>query len=282
MPVISDIRDQLGDLTTMQFISTAFTEASALKIKNIRAQFERNMTFYEEISNLYHLLKVSATSLNLKHLDKKKGQTEKLSTLSVAVTSNMRFYGSLNVDTMSEYLKQIKTYETDCLVCGQTGIDYMSSAGSTKPFEKIVFARDVPTNEEVAQVLEHTRKYERVFVYYPKFVTILSQTIGRTDITQSAPTESINQQDLIQFIFEPELNNIIDFFEIQVRSLLFRRVMLEAELSRTAARLLVMSSAEERADTGVREKRMELGKALRTLKNIQLLETFSGMSKWKK
>jgi F0F1-type ATP synthase gamma subunit len=58
--------------------------------------------------------------------------------------------------------------------------------------------------------------------------------------------------------------------------------MLEADLSRTAARLITMSSAEERSTALIKSKKTELHKIQASIANAKLLETFSGMSKWEK
>jgi len=75
---------------------------------------------------------------------------------------------------------------------------------------------------------------------------------------------------------------MVEFFERQVRSLLFLRVLLETDLSRTAARLISMSSAEERANEMMKEKKSQLRKVMTSFINRRLLETFAGMSKWNK
>ena len=74
---------------------------------------------------------------------------------------------------------------------------------------------------------------------------------------------------------------MIKFFDSQVRSILFKRVLLEADLARTAARLLSMSQAEERTDSEIKMKKVALKKVFRSFTNAQLLETFSGIKKWK-
>jgi len=58
--------------------------------------------------------------------------------------------------------------------------------------------------------------------------------------------------------------------------------MLEAELSRTAARLVKMNTTEDRAEEVIVEKRQELRKEVMVLEDIRLLETFSSRVSWKK
>src|SRR3990167_6421107 len=83
----------------------------------------------------------------------------------------------------------------------------------------------------------------------------------------------------LDFIFEPELPDILDFFNTQVRTILFNRTMIETDLARTASRMLSMSGAHERAQFQIKNQRQQLDKRARLIRNAQLLETVAGMRK---
>jgi len=279
MPALADLKNEINDLTTLKFISAAFTEAAAVKLQNIRVAFEKNGRFYEEISHVYHLVRVSAELLQLKG---KKKSAKETKTLSVALTSNQRFYGALNFNIIRTFLEESEKLKTGLLVIGVTGQDYLQLINYAHPYEKLMFAKDFPTAEETRAFLDRTTPYDNVLLYYPKFVTLVTQTVGVTDISQaSKPGQTIPEEE-IHILFEPEFVKILEFFQRQVRLLLFHRVMLEADLSRTAARLLTMSMAEEHSDEMIKEKKSQYRKVMTSFINAQLLETFSGLTKWKK
>src|SRR3989338_6940026 len=102
MSVITDIKEQINDLVTFKHISAAFTEAAAVKLRNIRQAFERNDKFYEEITFIYHLVEINVKNAKLiinapaSIIPKK---------LSVAFTSNQRFFGSINNEIMIKFLQ---------------------------------------------------------------------------------------------------------------------------------------------------------------------------------
>lgn len=278
MPTIADLKLELDDATTLKLISSAFTEAAASRIQKIKKQFETNRQFYDEISHVYHLVRESGKLLKLK--GNKPTGTGK--SLAVAATSNQRFYGNLNVNIMHGFLDAISHMETDVLVIGTTGADNIRSSGYTKPYEHMIFAHDYPTPEETRAFLDKIMPYESVMMYYPKFISLVTQTVGSTDVTQTVSKTDKAADDEIHILFEPEYDKILEFFQRQVRSLLFLRVMLEADLSRTAARLITMSSADERSTILIKQKRSELRKIQASIANAKLLETFAGIGKWKK
>jgi ATP synthase F1 gamma subunit len=278
MSTLADLRLELEDATTLKLISSAFTEAAASRVQKIKRKFETNRQFYDEISHLYHLVRLG--SKEGKRADASDKKNPKI--MSIAVTSNQRFYGNINVNIMNGFLDAIAKLTTDVLVVGGTGHDYMRTTGFTRPYDHMVFSHDVPTTDETRAFLDKIMPYDTVMVYYPKFLSLLSQTVGIVDITQAVAEKDKIPDDEIHVLYEPEYSNILEFFQRQVRSLLFLHVMLEADLSRTAARLIAMSGAEERSSELIRQKRGELRKFQASITNAKLLETFSGITKWKK
>ena len=278
MPTIADLKLELDDATTLKLISSAYTEAAAARVQKIKHQFETNKQFYDEISHVYHLVRVSGKSLKLIGIK----EPPKQKSLYVAVTSNQRFYGNLNVNIMNAFVEDALKKECDILLIGTTGKEFMESRLYSNPYQHMTFRHDAPTKEETKAFLDRIMPYETVMMYFPKFVSLVTQKVGTLDLTQAVGVEEKTAEDEIHILFEPEYAKILDFFSRQVRGLLFAHVMLEADLSRTAARLITMSGAEERSNEMIKEKRGELRKIQASIANVKLLETFAGIGKWKK
>jgi len=279
MPNIADITLELEDANTLKLISSAFTEAAASRIQRIKNRFETNRQFYDEISHVYHLVRLSGkTDIQKQGMNEKKNGK----TLSIAVTSNQRFYGDLNINIMHSFIEAVTRGNTDALIIGTTGYDFVRSKSIVSKFEHMIFIHDNPTTEETNAFLDKIMPYETVLMYHPKFMSLVTQSVGIVDITQAVAITDKPAEDEIHILFEPEYSKVLAFFQRQVRSLLFLHVMLEADLSRTAARLITMSSADERSTDMIKQKKSELHKIQASIANAKLMETFTGMAKWKK
>jgi ATP synthase F1 gamma subunit len=281
MPSINDLKAELEDVQTLKFISSAFTEASSARIKKIRDAFEKNVQFYEEIMHLSFLVQQAGDKLE--KMDKKlhKG-TECSGMLFAAVTSNQRFYGNINISIMRRFVEDANLAHPELLVVGNTGSDYLKSIRFGQAYERMAFAHDYPSEDEAHAFLERIKQYKTVILYYPRFKSLMTQEVGTLDITQHTDPSNAVVEDELEIIFEPEVGKMIDFFEHQVRGILFFRVMLESDLSRTAARLMTMSAAEQRSTDMEKEKKGALRKQINSKLNAMLLETFAGRAKWKK
>lgn len=279
MSTLAERHQELLGLESLGFVTSTFFELSAEKIGRLRQEFEKNRAFFDEISGLYGAIRRAAEKM----------RKEKVSisgkSVTVAFTSNAHFYGSINAEIVRALVQRAQqSPDEELMIIGNTGraaIEGYAFNGRT-PVE-FSFTGDDPTYEEIRAFLERVAAYEHVYVFHPSFVNVFTQTVGMLDITH-APSDSVSVQETheaVDYIFEPELSHILSFFETRVRFLLFRRVMFEAELARTAARLLSMNQAQDRAEAALAALKHRIHRESEAFKDARLLETFSGIAKFR-
>jgi len=281
MPLTADIKEQITDLITFKHIASAFTEAAAVKLASLRRAYARNDRFYQDITHIYHLVKANAQKKEMSVPKTEQAQNK----LSIALTSNQRFFGIINTEIMIGFLAFSQKSATQKLVIGTTGQNYLRSINYKESYKSMTFRSDIPDRSETDGLLQLIRNYTQVNLFYPKYISIIRQEVGTVEITGQIPpspkSKDAKLDSEFNLIFEPELGKILEFFETEVKTILLKRVFLETDLARTAARLLSMSQAEERTDHEIKAKYSELRKVVKSLTNAQLLETFSGIKKWK-
>lgn len=271
-------RATLYDLETAKFITSSLRGLSALELKRYRERFERNANFYTELQILYHLVRQIA---------KRRGKQTAIpkfagGVLYVAFTSNKHFYGSLNNDVMWEFVKKTGT-DDECYIIGQTGATFWKKYGKKrKSLEYITFAQDTPTRQEMLDFLKKAARYSQVFVFYPGFVSVIKQQVQSLDITYSEAPQEESPIMTLDYILEPEIAGMSYFFETQVRLLLFERMLLETQLSRVAARLVKMDTADQNATAMIKKQRTKVARGYSALSDARLLETFTSYLQWKK
>lgn len=277
----------LEDLETVQFVASALFDVSAEKIGRLRAAFEKNGLFYNDITDLYESVKHTA----LMRGELPTSTAGKMRRALVAFTSNVRFYGSVNTDVMLTFLERFEAEpDADVIIIGRTGKMFMESSEEVPHGVKITylsFEADEPTKIEMQQFLDSVAAYDEVHVFYPSFVSVFSQQVASVDIAHMAeeahmtPAPEHAKGEEIDYIFEPELRQILGFFETRVRYLLFQRVALESELARTAARLFAMNRAQDQAEEEVVKVQRAIRKDVDSFNDARLLESFAAISKWK-
>jgi len=275
MSAINELKEALEQTQTAEFVTTMLRDISATRLQAIRGQFEANRNYFTELHDLMALVQSYAKEIALKVETPTKPKR-----IYVAVTSNKRFYGSLNHEIIRAlYAELLKDREVDSLIVGQTGQQIAGINPLPKRSEYLSFAKDEPTEEELFALIERLNPYDEVLVIHPTFINSFQQHAKTTDITHVPEVDSNTKARSIDYLFEPDIPKIIEFFKTQIRLTLFMRVLLETQVAFTGARLMKMQRAREKANEMAGHQELVIHKETSTVKNMRLLETFTGFSK---
>lgn len=275
-----EINNLIEEAKSLKQITQAFTQIASSKLKKIRNGVERNRDFFKDLSDIYGLINIISKERKIKP-PQKNGKT-----LAIVLTSNQRFYGKITNELIEFFLVQISKVRSDKLVIGKAGIEAFKSLNYALVYHPWVLEGDFPSNEEFLKLSKYVTIYSRVLVFHPKFQSVMVQIPVITDISQSeqrvntqtgASKELISQ--LNSFIIEPELKIILDFFDNQIKILLLEATFLEAELARTASRLISMDNAQNEAEKYLNTQELLLLNANRSIQNARILETIAAMKK---
>lgn len=273
---IREIEEALEEGEGLKTIAQAYSEIANLKIKKIRGLVERNRYFFQEISKVYGLIKKLAEQ-------KKVSYKKPRGIVSVILTSNYRFYGSINSDLIEFFISTTKKINTDIILLGRAAVDYFKANHIFKNYQQILLKDDQPNASELTEIINLINPYNQVLIFHSRLKSLLTQKSVVTDITAtSAPISHLEGGpgllpggEQFRFIFEPELSKILAFFDSQILTLTLESTFLESELSRTASRFISMDSAENEANKFIDEYEKLKSFTQRSLVNNQVLENFA-------
>lgn len=274
MSAINELKEILEQTVTAEFVTTMLRDISATKLQAIRGEFEANQKYFAELHDIMALVQAYAKEVRVRIADEDRNRR-----VYVAVTSNKRFYGNLNHEIIrSLYAALLSNPEAACVIVGQTGEQIgRLQRFPTKP-EFVSFAKDEPTEAELYALIEKLETYDEVLVVHPTFINSFQQHAKTTDITHLPKRDSRRAVKAINYLLEPDIPKIISFFKTQIRLTLFMRVLLETQVAFTGARLMKMQRAREKAGEQVKQQRYRIHKEESTVKNMRLLETFTGFN----
>jgi ATP synthase F1 gamma subunit len=273
MSAINELRETLEHTQTASFVTTMLRDISATKLQSIRAEFDANHAYFLELHELMELVE----TYSQKYLARQ-GTTETKKRVYIALTSNKRFYGTLNhqiIHALNEVSS--KNNEADCIVIGQTGRQILEASELTLKPQYIYFETDDPTPAEIFSCIQRLVSYSEIMVIHPTFINSFDQHATITDLTHKLQKkESEKKHVAIDYLFEPEIPKMIAFFKTQIRLVLFNRIVLETKLAFTGARLMKMQRARERARELLKQQRRVIHKEISTVQSMRLLEAFAG------
>jgi ATP synthase F1 gamma subunit len=277
MSAINEQKERIADVEAAHYITGTMRDISAIKLASLTKRFDQNTQFYTELTSLYQLVWAIAQERGVVP-----PRTSKERRLYVAYTTNRHFYGALNANTMYALRNRIAS-DDEVLVVGDTGRQMWRDRGGANKVQYLSFAGDDPGEDEVRAFLQQVEQYDSVVVLYPKFVSVFRQEVGSVDIS-FRPDYDKSAQDaeslMPQFLLEPDVQEMIEFFNKQVRYALLERILLETQLSRVSARLVKMDTADQNAQDMLHTERMNLHRAYKSVASRQMLETLVGFIQW--
>lgn len=270
---IREVNETIEEGESLKAIALSYAEIASVKIRKIRAAVEQNRLFFDEIAQVYRIVRQQALA-NKVSLKKTKPA------VSILLTSNYGFYGNIDTEVIHLFLETTPKFPTDRVVIGKTGLAYLKAMRYFSPYEPLVFKQDLPQPSELKALNAAIRHYAQVLVFYPELHTLLVQKPAATDITQTYQQQFSKTAVLFgsYVIFEPELNKILQFFDSQIISLLLEQTFFEAELARTAARIIAMDQAQTEAGRYLETQKQLKAHLRRIIESNRLLENLNSMA----
>ncbi len=277
---IKQIDALLEEGDSLKAITQAYSEIANLKIKRIRAEAERNRIFFQEIKNIYALVKDLSVKKKINITPKPK------KTVSIVLTSNYRFYGSINSQLLKYFVSSTQKLDTDRILVNKAAIEYFRAFTPLEgEVKEVLLKGDQPDTQELQDLVNLVKDYKQVLIFYSSMKSLLSQVPTTADITASSSplvnssfvNEKRTTNNEFKFIFEPELAKILEFFDSQIITLLLEGTFLESELSRTASRFISMDQAETQANKMIKDYLTLKAYVKRNMDNNTILENFASM-----
>lgn len=269
---IDKITHYLEEVKSMETLAEVFTNVARMKLEKIRAGVEHNRIYVGEVARILHIVRLTAEARGLS------AKREKKVSASLIITSNKRFYyGDLDNKVVDFYAAHT-AYSgfADRFVVGSVGADILSGKNYPFAYERVIFSRELPSQTELAVLAKRLVDYQKVIVYYPRLLTVLSQLPSLVDIT-GLTANTPGEKGENYYIFEPEIGKILDFFEQQIMQLLLEQAFMEAELARIGTQLTTMDNARVRANKIIDRQKERLSTAKRQYQNMQSLDIAGSM-----
>ncbi len=290
MSVQLRLAEDLEAAGSMRFLAQAYEQISVVKMQQIRRSVLKTRDFLDRLADVFVDVKGSYKNKILELVKKKKGaaQITSFSTLAknnktavVLISANTRLYGNIVYQVFAEFNKFLKeNREAEAVVVGKIGKELLDLQGRQEysyfevPDNEVTFAALEPL---IAKILN----YARVVVFYGQFVNVLNQTAQSREITGEQPFEGQIEQDRkLHFLFEPSLENILNFFETQIFTSDFKQTINETQLARYASRINAMEEALVNIDSRIKSIRYLKLRAVKDAQNKKQQQTMAGISLW--
>lgn len=286
--------EEINIAKSLQLLATAYEEISVMKMRIARDSVLHTRTFLSSLTDVFVNVKSSYTKKLLEQ-SKDKNQTGLLKFAThkkngkqvfVLLSSANKLYGDI-VSKTFELFKQRLQIEQDAnvVIVGKTGKELYDPVFPKKEYVYFDIPDVIPSVEVLKPIIATLVEYEHVTVFYGRFVNVVKQEAIASSISGDEPLEkSLQQQDTkpYDFLFEPSIDELWDFFGTQIFSSLFKQTIAEEELARLASRIKTMEQAIVFINVRINNLSNAERRAKRQLENRKQLERIAGISLWGK
>lgn len=288
MQAYKQIVDEISINQQFKMLTQAYQEHAIVQINLARYSVLSSREFMEELGEIFFNVK----STYEEHLKSMSGKEKKIHAdrirkngreALILLSSNGKFYGDL-INKISRYFtEQARQINADIIIVGKEGKNFYAASGIKKPYTYLELP-DININlDSLKPLIKLIIGYKKTTIFYGKFTNIIVQQPMVTSLSGDLPA-SVAPPKVIKkdFLFEPDIEKVMEFFESQIISLLLSQTVSESKLARFASRIKAMESAQN----NLQKQLSLLSYRERRLKSMSMnkkqLQLFSGRNLWNK
>lgn len=296
------ILEELETIDSMGEIAEAYEEIAVVRMQKIRDAVLKADVFFARLNTVYNDLKKSYQN-QIAEMAKKKGgqkEIEKFQSMVkngrkavVFISANAKLYGEIVGKVFNSFYEEASKGGSDVVIVGRVGKELYENRSGNKKYEYFELSDQDVKYEDLREIARKLLAYEKVVVYYGRFVNLANQLAAFLDMSgeiiqpqvvkaeeEKAPQVKVETQEGKKFLFEPGLENILSFFESQIFASLFQQTLQNTQLARHASRIMAMEKALENISEQHKILEMEGKRASNRLLNRKQLGTIAGISIW--
>lgn len=280
------LKEELLDLNGFLTMVETFEEIAALRMRKVKKSVLSRREFLKGIDEAFSYI-IYAYSVFKKVL-RNKAVANILNTngrkVLVLLSSNTGLYGDIILKVFEKFAEEVKKSEpdTDVVITGRLGRRFYDSSGSKKTYKFFEVSDSGSSASDVKELMEFLINYADVIVCHGVFKNIMLQDVELTHLTgEVMAIEKSLEGSNVQFIFEPNVERVTEYFEKQILSLIFEQSLFESSLSKFAARMVSLDDAANNINQKLYSTGFELKKANHRDRSKNILSIISGGNLWK-
>lgn len=274
-----NIQTDVAQIGTIQDLTTVFEGIASLRLAKIKDKVVSSKAFFAELWQIYTQLRADPAQ----QLVSMKPTVSKIAKdVFVVITSEGGLSGDIDNKIVARVKADYKAKTTDVIVLGSHGAILLAQA--KVPIIKGYRLPDADVAPDVRTIISDVSAYRNAAVYYQTYVSLGVQEVARIDLISAVKAlagnsdtggEVISSRD---YIFEPSLNEIVDYMESVVLGVTLGQAILESHLAQFASRFNAMTVAKQRAKELRNDLMLDFRRAKRAESDERLKEVMVSLN----
>ena len=253
-----DVKTEIQELGSFKEIAQTYQEVAALRMRKIKDFVLKNREFLSGLATVYARVKLSyeeglkefLLSQGIKSEEQQQEYIDKMNftvkngrDALIFISANTGLYGDIISRVFDYFCKHIDT-KSDIVIVGRVGKILFEQRFPEKKYTYYELSDKAPEPQIVNQIMDVLSPYDHILVFHGKYKDILDQVPSQTSVSGDRLSLEV-KEDLkrINCIFEPNIEEVFNFFEKEIKTTLFDQALYESSLSKFTSRMVSLDSA---------------------------------------
>lgn len=281
---LKEVRSRIKSVQNTQQITKAMKMVSAAKLRKATDRIVQMRPYANKLNEI--MSNIAAGSGGNIALAKER---EIKNVLMVVVTSDRGLAGAFNANTIKltkhtiadKYAAQEKSGNITIMPIGKKAIDaFKKSSYKIKSDYGLLFSNlnfdEVSKAAEWMMQAYQNNEYDRIEIVYSQFKNAATQIFSAERFLPVLKTKTVKGQSSINFIFEPEQDELVNKLIPKILKTQLFKVLLDSNASEHGARMTAMDKATENAKELLKDLSIKYNRARQAAITTELTEIVSG------
>ena len=284
MQDLENIKKDISFTTVVKDLVKIYEEIALMKMKKIRSSVIKTRRFAQTIYPIFYEVKDYCISEIEDDQEAASFSTIEKNgkSLNILLTPNDKLVGDISEKVVKSYIAKGLNPDSGLVVIGRAGRKIIDAKFPGLSY----FYFDLPEKGStflLDDIIKLIISYQNINIFYPKFISFINQASVKENLSgEILPDQDILMRENVEnnYIFEPSAEDVLNFFEVEIFSSVFKQKIAESELAKLGSRVIAMESAARNAEQS--EKKLKASQFIleKAFNNRKQLERLSGLSLW--
>lgn len=280
MSSLRDIRRQLRSVENIKKITDTMERVAAARLRQAQISVEQSGPY---IARLKEILERIAASARLSHPLFEKRTAKKIGVVIVSADRGLSgSYNSTILQKADKFLEKMDPEQVELILLGRKGIEYFKKKKWKIRYQlpKWVDKRSLDDISRFSGQLVKwflSKELDEVWIIYTHYISILKRkVIIEKFLNIGIPQEENNENKYFNYIFEPDLEAILDQILPMYCLTRVQTALYESYASELAARIVAMQTASKNSEEMITRLTLKKNKIRQAEITREMIEITSG------
>lgn len=277
MATLRQLRNRVGSVKNIQRVTNAMKLVAAAKMRKAQEAIVAARPYARQLNRVLQSLTQSVES---EHPLLTERPVERVAV--AVVTADRGLCGAFNSNVCRQAQAELANYaDTDLITVGRKGRDYFRRRGQAPVLHHADVFRPLSFNHALQISHDLSQRFlngqvDRVLLVFSEFKSVAQQRPVVEQLLPVVKPEAIEDEKLLDYIFEPEPERLLDALVPLHVNYQVWRALLECSAGEQAARMTAMDNATKNAGDLIEDLVRQMNKKRQASITLELMDIIGG------